>query len=145
MEALGRAESMARRYKTVLALLASGSNGTALAAALLAVAIAVRLGTVAALPGFHGPDENFQFFEQAHRFAFGYGIQPWEFRVGIRSVLLPATFAKLFQWLASLGAGPATYIFAARAVLACLSLSIVLSVYEAGRRISAALLFICFF
>jgi hypothetical protein len=102
---------------------------------ILIVAALLRLAVAAGFPNLHHPDENYQFFEQAHRLAFGYGVLPWEFEDGIRSMLLPSMFAKLFSVLGALGASPYTYIFAARAVLACLSLVVVASVYGYGRRI----------
>jgi 4-amino-4-deoxy-L-arabinose transferase-like glycosyltransferase len=35
------------------------------------------------------PDEIFQSVEQAHRWIFGFGFRPWEFRAGARSWLMP--------------------------------------------------------
>ena len=49
------------------------------------------------LPSLHHPDENFQLFEQGHLIAFGYGISPWEFREGIRSLVLPSTLAGIYR------------------------------------------------
>ena len=34
-------------------------------------------------------DEVMQYLEQGHRIAFGYGLIPWEYRLGIRPLLIP--------------------------------------------------------
>src|SRR6202163_1083038 len=90
---------------------------------LLALAMLVRLAAIIAFPSLHHPDENFQLFEQAHRFAFGYGVVPWEFRDGIRSPVLPYTLAALF-WLGErLFGGPEDYLLVARSALGAASLA----------------------
>jgi phosphatidylinositol glycan class B len=103
-------------------------------ALILIGAFGLRFGVIVLFPSFHHPDENFQFLEQAHRLAFGYGITPWEIREGLRSMLAPAIFAKLFQLVASLGGGARVYIFVTRAMLALVSLAAVAAVYRAGLR-----------
>ena len=50
-------------------------------------------------------DEIFQTLEQGHRLAFGYGLVPWEFKVGARSWLLPGVLGGGMKALAALGAG----------------------------------------
>ncbi|MBN2575677.1 MAG: hypothetical protein JXP73_14015 [Deltaproteobacteria bacterium] len=50
-------------------------------------------------------DEIFQTLEQGHRFAFGYGFVPWEFKVGARSWLLPGVLGGLMRILAAAGIG----------------------------------------
>ena len=54
-------------------------------AVVIAVALVLRIAAIFVFPGIHHADENFQVLEQAHRLAFGYGIVPWEFRLGVRS------------------------------------------------------------
>ena len=103
---------------------------------LLAIAFSVRLVAILAFPSLDHPDENFQVFEQAHRFAFGYGIKPWEFVTGIRSPVLPAVFAVVFRLSAPLVGGPEGYLIVARLALAAASLVAVAAVYRMGRRIS---------
>jgi hypothetical protein len=49
------------------------------------------------------PDEIFQTLEQAHRFAFGYGFIPWEFREAARSWLLPLVLGLTLKLAAALG------------------------------------------
>lgn len=99
---------------------------------ILALGLAVRVITIVAFPSLHHPDENFQLFEQAHRLAFGYGIEPWEFRDGIRSLVLPAALAGSFRFFALMGAGPRGYILGTRIALACLSLISVAAAYQTG-------------
>jgi phosphatidylinositol glycan class B len=50
-------------------------------------------------------DEIFQTLEQGHRLAFGYGLVPWEFRLGARSWLLPGVLGGAMRVLAWLGVG----------------------------------------
>ena len=57
--------------------------------ALLAFAFALRVGLAVAFPNLHHADELFQYLEQGHRMAFGYGVIPWEYRDGARSWMLP--------------------------------------------------------
>ena len=103
----------------------------------LALALAVRVAAIVAFPSLQHPDENFQLFEQAHRLAFGYGIVPWEFVVGIRSPVLPLILAGIFRLAAPLVGGPEGYLFVARLLLALSSLAAVAAVYRMGRRESA--------
>ena len=102
--------------------------------ALLAGAALLRIAVVVAFPSLHHPDENFQLFEQAHRLAFGYGIVPWEFVVGIRSPVLPLILAGIFRVAVRLTGGPEGYILVARLLLALSSLAAVAAVYRMGRR-----------
>jgi phosphatidylinositol glycan class B len=48
-------------------------------------------------------DEIFQTLEQGHRLAFGYGLVPWEFKVGARSWLLPGAIGGVMKMLALCG------------------------------------------
>ena len=57
--------------------------------AIIGVGFALRFLLAELSPNIHHPDELFQYLEQAHRLVFGYGVVPWEFRVGTRSWLLP--------------------------------------------------------
>jgi hypothetical protein len=102
--------------------------------AVLLLAATARIAVIFACPSIYHPDEIFQFVEQAHRLAFGYGIIPWEFSEGMRSLLLPYLFGRLFTVVALLGGGPAAYVLAARVVLAVFSLVTVVVVYRAALR-----------
>lgn len=79
------------------------------------------------------PDEVFQTIEQAHRLVFGTGIVPWEFRLGIRSWLLPGALAGIMQLSVLLGADTAyrTWITAG---LCALSVAPIVVVFGFARR-----------
>ena len=102
---------------------------------ILLLAALVRLCTLP-LHGFHHPDEIFQYLEQAHRLAIGYGVVPWEYRAGIRHWLLPILLSGP-MWLGEkLGGEPSFTIPFVRGFVALVSLTIPLSLYVIGRRIS---------
>ncbi|MCP4329611.1 MAG: hypothetical protein GY791_14380 [Alphaproteobacteria bacterium] len=103
-------------------------------AALVLVALAVRLAAVALYPNYNHPDEIYQTLEQAVRLNFDYGVVPWEFRTGLRSWLLPA-FIAVIVWLADLtGTGAAGYLWAVDTVFAVISLSVVVVAFLYGYR-----------
>jgi len=72
-------------------------------AAVLAVAAPVRLWAAVADQGLFWPDEIYQSLEQAHRFAFGNGLIPWEFQEGARSWLFPGLIGLLWKVAHALG------------------------------------------
>src|SRR5580693_9349596 len=73
--------------------------------------------------GVFWPDELFQNLEQAHRFAFGFGLRPWEFRLGARSWLLPGALGLWMKLLAGLGMDSApALVRGAKLAMAALSL-----------------------
>jgi glycosyl transferase family 22 (putative mannosyltransferase) len=104
-------------------------------AALLLLALAVRL-PLAFWPNVTHPDEIFQYLEPAWRMLGHDGIVTWEWRDGIRSWFLPTLFegpVALGDWLVPGGAGA---FIASRLVVALASLSIVISAWFFGARIS---------
>jgi GPI mannosyltransferase 3 len=104
-------------------------------AALVLLALAVRL-PLAFWPNVDHPDEIFQYLEPAWRMLGGDAIVTWEWREGIRSSFLPALFmgpVSLGEWLAPGGAGA---FIVPRLVVALASLSIVISAWFFGARIS---------
>ena len=104
-------------------------------AVLLLLAMAVRL-PLAFWPNVDHPDEIFQYLEPAWRMLGHDGIVTWEWRDGIRSSFLPALFAGpvwLGDWLAPGGAGA---FIVPRLVVALASLSIVISAWFFGARVS---------
>jgi hypothetical protein len=73
-------------------------------------------------PNLHWPDEIFQSLEQAHRFVFGNGLIPWEYRDGIRNYLFPG-FLSIFIWFGQwLGDGTTGYQVLVIIVLVAISL-----------------------
>lgn len=105
---------------------------------ILAAGLILRVFAFLALPGPHHPDETFQLFEPAHRYAFGYGVVTWEFHQGLRSPVTPAVLAAILALAEPLFGGPEGYLVAARTVLALSSLIAVAAVFRFGLRQSAA-------
>jgi hypothetical protein len=103
-------------------------------ALVLVGAMALRVGLAVALPNVLHPDETFQYLEQAHRAAFGYGIVPWEYAVGARSWLLPGALTPVMALAGALGLGPDFYLPAVAATMSALSLSIVVASFLWGLR-----------
>jgi hypothetical protein len=104
-------------------------------AALLLLAVAVRLPLIF-WPNVNHPDEIFQYLEPAWRMLGHDGIVTWEWRDGIRGWFLPTLFAGpvlLGDWLAPGGAGA---FIVPRMVVALASLSIVISAWFFGARVS---------
>src|SRR3954464_3796643 len=103
--------------------------------AVILVAIAVRL-PIAFWPNINHPDEIFQYLEPAWRMLGHDTIVTWEWRDGIRGWFLPTLFVgpvALGDWLAPGGRGA---FMASRLVVAFASLSIVISAWCFGARIS---------
>ena len=102
--------------------------------ALLAAALLVRVAAALIWPNIHQPDEVFQTLEQAHRFWFGYGIVPWEWRAGIRSWLIPGLLAPVLGGVSALGFGPPVYNAVVAVLLSASSLTVVAAGWGFGRR-----------
>lgn len=110
---------------------------------LLGVGLCARLAAAVLLPSVHHPDETFQYWEQAFRFAFGEGMIPWEYRVGIRSYFVPGVLAGVMGAVAALGGGMAAWSIAIQLLLSSSSLLIIVTAYAWARRVggrSAALM-----
>jgi hypothetical protein len=100
------------------------------AAAILFCSFLVRFGCALRYPNMLWPDEIFQTLEPAHRLAFGYGIIPWEFRVGTRSWVLPGLLAGIMRATSWIGVGSVGYLFGVKAFLCLLSLTTVLFAFS---------------
>ena len=105
-------------------------------AGLLLLALVCRLSVMIALPNIHYGDEIYQALEQAHRVVFGYGVVPWEFRVGTRSWILPGLLAVPMWVGGQLSDDPAFLTMLAGACLVLSSLLIVIGAFVLGRRVS---------
>ncbi len=79
-------------------------------AALVALAILLRLQPILVEPSAVWPDEIFQTSEPAHRLVFGSGLVAWEFQLGVRSWLLPGIIAGLMELSRIIGDGPDYYL-----------------------------------
>ena len=89
---------------------------------LLASAFALRVGFAVGSPNIFFPDEIFQTLEPAHRLAFGYGVIPWEWRLGVRSWVFPTFLAGVMRATAWMGAASSGYLLGTKIVLSLLSL-----------------------
>jgi phosphatidylinositol glycan class B len=106
---------------------------------LLIAAVAIALRIAAFQPfAIHHPDEALQYLEQAHRLAFGTGLVPWEYRVGMRSWLVPVLLAGPMALGKMLAPGSLVYLVLARAFAASLAFAPVIAAWAIGRRASRA-------
>lgn len=104
-------------------------------ALILIAAFLLRLYVAFEFPNINHPDEVFQYIEQAHRLVFKYGIIPWEYRVGVRSWLVPGFLAGLLKISDLLGMSqPENYLLLVAATLSVLSLSVVVVGFLWGLR-----------
>jgi GPI mannosyltransferase 3 len=102
-------------------------------AALLSVALVVRIAALILFPSLGDADENFQILEQAHRLAFGYGVKPWEFDEGIRSFVLPGLLSLVMRTTTIFSADPETYIFTCRLLVIIISIVPIISIFRLGQ------------
>jgi phosphatidylinositol glycan class B len=104
---------------------------------LLAVAAIVRVvATEQTANSFLYPDELFQYLEQAHRHVFGYGVVPWEYRLGLRSWLYPLLLTVPMRLGDMLDPDGSLYLLLPRTLAALSSLAIIWAAYALGRRLS---------
>ena len=101
---------------------------------LLLFAVAIRLVIGLAFPGMVFFDEVYQTLEPAHYLAFGTGIMPWEYYLGIRSWLVPMIFSPLMQLGAIFSNDPDYVQLPIKIFLAGISAITVLVGYGFGRR-----------
>ncbi|WP_429024286.1 4-amino-4-deoxy-L-arabinose transferase [Bradyrhizobium sp. I1.14.4] len=103
--------------------------------ALLLLALVVRLA-VAVWPNVMYPDEIFQYLEPAWRMLGHDGILTWEWREGIRAWFLPTLMVGPVAFGDALAPGGTGAFLVPRLVAASASLSIVVSAWFLGARIS---------
>lgn len=103
---------------------------------IMLLAVVARVVIAINLPSVYHPDETFQYWEAGYRLVFGYGIVPWEYREGIRSLLLPGAIAGIIWFVRSLGGGLEAWHFAVQLALSLASLSVVATAYFWARRVS---------
>ena len=80
------------------------------------------------------PDEIFQYLEQGHRIAFGYGYIPWEYRFGVRSFIIPGFISFVLSLCRLFHVNdPSYYIVVVKMVFCIFSVSLIYSTYIIGR------------
>jgi hypothetical protein len=104
--------------------------------ALLGFAFALRIGLALGSPNIFYPDEIFQTLEPAHRLVYGFGVISWEWRLGIRSWVLPTFLAGVMRATAWMGSASAGYLLGTTIVLALISLATVWFGYAWAKRAS---------
>jgi phosphatidylinositol glycan class B len=100
----------------------------------LALAVVIRIAVIITGPYIIHPDELFQYYEQAHRLAFGSGVVSGDFNDGARSWLLPIILTPIMQVSRLIGNDPIYYINSIRILCAILSLTVVYVGFELARR-----------
>lgn len=97
----------------------------------LALGLAVRLWLSVTDDGMYWPDEVHKTWEPAHRVAFGYGFQAWEFVRGASNWVLAGVVGGLLWLVAAVGLDdPHRYVIVLRALFSVAALS---SAYAAAR------------
>lgn len=97
--------------------------------------LAAVLRTIAAFqPGFHHPDAIYQYLEPAHRILTGDGAVTWEWRVRMRSWLLPTLLVPPMALGEALGPAGPWPVALPRLAMGAASLSIVWSAWRLGQR-----------
>lgn len=104
--------------------------------AVTAIGLFLRLAVAFFSDQVYYPDEIFQYLEQAHRMVFGYGYIPWEYRFGIRSLIIPIALSMPLRLLHALQLdSPDIYIPVIKTILCLLSLSLIYGLYCLGRTV----------
>ena len=93
--------------------------------AVFALALLLRLAVFHSSPSIYWADEIFQTQEPAHRIAYGPGMVTWEYRLGLRSWVLPVIIAGVMKATAWLGPGSSGYVFGTAFFFALISLTAV--------------------
>jgi GPI mannosyltransferase 3 len=105
---------------------------------IVVIGLAIRLILALNFDTIYHPDEIFQYVEQAHRWEFGYGNIPWEYRYGIRSWILPGFIAGLLHLLRIFHIeDPNIYTPAIKTIFCVFSVSIIYSTYIITRNIAS--------
>lgn len=93
--------------------------------AILNLALLLRIAVFHFAPSIYWADEIFQTQEPAHQLAFGPGVVTWEYRLGLRSWVLPAVIAVIMKTTAWMGPGSSGYIYATALFFTLVSLTVV--------------------
>lgn len=102
---------------------------------LLAAGFLLRLLLAHHTSWIQRPDEFTQYLEQAHRIVFGYGVVPWEYRLGVRNWMLSWPSIAALEAAKALGLDrPGSYATVVKAVHAAISMLIPLGMYHLARQ-----------
>ncbi|NJN20060.1 MAG: hypothetical protein HC812_01150 [Leptolyngbya sp. RL_3_1] len=100
-----------------------------------AIGLFLRLVVALGSDQINHPDEIFQYLEQAHRMVFGYGYIPWEYRFGLRSLIIPIALSLPLRLLQVLQLDrPDIYIPLIKTILCVISISLIYGLYSLGRQ-----------
>lgn len=102
--------------------------------ALAATGLALRIYFAIVFPNVHWPDEIFQTQEPAHEAAYGIGLKTWEYRLGMRSWVMPTVLAGIMRATAWMGTGSSGYILAIQVAFSLLSLTAIFFSYAVAKR-----------
>jgi len=101
----------------------------------LACALGLRVWAALVPVQDYYQDELYQYLEQGHRLAFGYGFVPWEYDWGVRNWVLPGLIGGVLTGLDRIGFGePHVY----RPLLTCIALALSMTLVLSARRFAAA-------
>lgn len=105
---------------------------------LLVSCVILRLVLNVIYPNIWTMDELYQVLEPAHRMAFGYGVQSWEWLQGIRSCAFPGFLAGIMWLVSRFSSSPMAYMAAIYAVMVIFSCIPIVVTYGLVRRKYAA-------
>lgn len=103
--------------------------------AVVLVGIVLRIAAFSTF-ALHHPDEALQYIEQAHRLVFGTGLVPWEYRIGMRSWIVPLLLAGPMELGKALAPGSLLYLTLARIAAAIVAFAPVIAAWSIGERFS---------
>ena len=100
----------------------------------MVVGLLARLAYMQFAENIIHPDEIVQYTEQAHAQIFGYGLEPWEYRFGVRSWFLPTVISTILALIDQIGiSDPQIYINIVRLSASVVSCSLVWSCYQISK------------
>lgn len=101
---------------------------------LIVAGFLVRVAFAFSARNIHEPELH-NYYEQAHRWVFGYGMVPWEWRFGLRTWLVPLFIGVPLQITKWVGVdSPASYVPLVKVMLCAASTTLIPSSYAAMRR-----------
>ena len=102
----------------------------------LVIGFVLRQGTAMVFSSIYFPDEVFQYWEQGYRMVFGYGVIPWEYRVGLRTWIVPGTIGSVIWVVNALGGSAEVWRATVQALLSLASLGVIATGFLWAKRLS---------